>query len=318
MEKASTPRPTTGDAGALNPFTGHPYKRGEARMVPGFRNEPRALLMFILRVLDGKHRQTVQRHLEQFLQFDVHSDTREIDALREQLSSAPVLWDSAVNGMIAATREMADMWIGSGKSGHDWSVDAPADRNVEDVLPGREYSLFQKIDGALFRSYPRYTEMRRDGSLQIKDTYPNFDIDALNGPLGVRDVLEAHGESWAAFYFSRFLNSPDSRYMSRCDHCKRYFAYQRARLRTVKRGVFCPACDGKGSVKRTEVSRARRLDTAAKAWLAWEISHRGPVRTEWVADQVNKAHETAFGRRWINQNLAKIQERVEALRNAKS
>ena len=213
-------------------------------------------------------------------------------------------------------REMADMWIDSGKSTTDRDVDTPADRNVEDVLPGRDYSLFRRIDRSLLRNYPRYTEMRRDGSLQIQDAYPKFEVDRLSGFWGLDEVMKAHGAKWAAFYFSRLLNSPDSRSISRCDHCNSYFANQRARLRTVTHGVFCSACDGKASVKRTIISRTKRLTTAAKAWIESESKRTGPVPPEWIAEQVNKAHGTAFGRRWVSQNLIKIQERVEALRNA--
>jgi hypothetical protein len=281
----------------LSPFMGHPYKVTETGLIPGFRDEPRALLSFILRVLDGKHRQMVRHHLERFKSDD------------------PELLPYAIDGMIAAMREMADMWIDSGKSRTDKDVDSPADRNVEDVLPGRDYSLFQRIDWTLLRSYPRYTEMTRDGSLQIKDTFPKFEV--MEAPWTILDSLRAWGEKMAAFHFCRFLNFPDSRHISRCDHCKRYFAYQRARLRTVKHGVFCPACEGKASVKRTEISRAKRLDTAAKAWLEWNPRKRIEQR-QWVADRVSDAHATTLGRRWVTQNLTKIQERVEALQNAKS
>jgi hypothetical protein len=70
-------------------------------------------------------------------------------------------------------------------------------------------------------------------------------------------------------------------------------------------------------VKRTEGSRNRRLDTAAKERIEWESRRKGPAPPEWIAEQVNKRHGTAFGRRWVSQNLEKILERVEALHNAK-
>jgi len=286
-------------------------------LIPGWRREPRALLSFILRVLDGNHRQMVRQHLEYFLRFDFSCSTPQVGQFQRRLHEDPALMGYAAGSMIAAMREMADMWIDSGKSGTDRDVDTPADRNVEDDLHGRGYSLFQRIDRSLLRSYPRYTEMRRDGSLQIKDAYPKFDVDRLDGFWGLDEVMKAHGAKWAAFYFSRLLNSPDSRSISRCDYCKAYFAYQRARLRTVTHGVFCPACNGKASVKRTVISRAKRLDTAARAWIEWESKRQGTVQPEWVAEQVNKAHGTAFGRRWVSQNATEVQKRVEALRNAK-
>ena len=278
------------------------------------RDEPRPLLSFILRVLDGKHRPMARQHLEYFLYFDFQIRTPEIESVVRRMSDDPALLRYAVEGMTAAMREMADMWIESGKDRMHPDWDAPADRNVEDVLPGRGYFLFQMIDRSILRSYLRYTGMRRDGSLKIEDAYPKFDLDTLNW--GLKDALKAHGKKWAAFHFSQLLNSPYSRHISRCDHCKRYFAYERARLRTVKHGVFCPAHDAKASVKRTAISRAKRLETAAKAWIELESRRKGTVQLEWVAEQVNKEHQTAFGRRWVSQNLPKILEKVEGLQNA--
>lgn len=334
MTKAINPRRAMDKGETLSPISGRAYISVETEsaailalregasvslrggLPPGFRREPRSLLSFILRVLDGKHRQMVRQHLEHFLRFNFQWSTPEVDQFQRRLHEDPALMGYAADSMIATMREMADMWIDSGKSRTDRDVDTPADRNVEDVLPGRDYSLFQRIDRSLLRSYPRYTEMRRDGSLQIKDAYPHFDVDRLDGFWGLDEVMKAHGAKWAAFYFSRLLNSPDSRSISRCDYCKAYFAYQRARLRTVTHGVFCPACEGQGSMKRTQSSRDKRFDAAARAVIEWESKHKGAVPPEWIAEQVNKSHGTAFGRRWVSQNLIKIQERMEALQHA--
>lgn len=257
----------------------------------------------------------IQQHLADFLQYDFQIRTPETELLIERLNGDPSLLRYAIDGMISAMRKMADMWIDSGKSRTDSDVDTPAERNVEDVLPGREVSLALLIYRSLLRDHPVYMEMRRDGSHAIKEIYPRFDPQSH---WKLEDALNAHGAKWAAFYFSRLLDSPFSHHISRCDRCKAYFAYQRARLRTVKHGVFCPACEGKGSMKRTEISRTKRFDTAAKEWIKWESRRKSPVAPEWVAEQVNKAHGTAFGRRWVSQNLTEIQKRVEALRNAKS
>jgi hypothetical protein len=285
-------------------------------LIPGFKKEPRPLLGFILRVLDGNHRHIIRQHFEYFLYYDFQIRTPEIQGFTERLNEDPALLRYAIDSMIAGMKQMADMWIDSGKSPMDRDVDTPSDRNVEDVLPGRDHSLFQFIDRAFLRGHPRYTEMKRDGSLKIKDTFPRFDLASLQW--GLKGALEAHGVKWAAFHFSRLLDSPYSRNLSRCDNCKAYFAYQRVRLRTVTRGVFCSACEGEASMKRTQASREKRLDTAVKAWIEWESKRKGQVQPEWIAEQVNKARGTAFGRRWVSQNLTKIQERVEALRNAKS
>jgi hypothetical protein len=308
-----THRKERGNLPPLSPISGHPYVVGEAGLIPGFRDEPRSLLCFILRVLDGKHRQMVRQHIEYFMNFDFQVRTPDAARFLRLLHDDPTLIRHAVEGMIDAMRVMADMWIDSGKSRSDRDVDTPADRNVEDVLPGRDFSLFFMIDRALFRTHPRYTEMKRDGTQQIKDTFPRFEADSLQWR--IEEALQDHGKKWAAFHFSRLLNSPDSRYISRCDHCESYFAYQRARLRTVTHGVSCPACDGKASMARTESSRAKRLDSAARSIVEWESRRKGPVQLEWVANQVNKAHGTSFGRRWVSQNFTRIQERMEALRD---
>ena len=95
--------------------------------LPAFKDEPRALLSFILRVLDGKHRHMVRQHLEHFLNYDFQIRTPEIEALIKRLNDDPSLLRYAIDGMIEAMREMADMWIDSGRSQTDRDVDTPAD-----------------------------------------------------------------------------------------------------------------------------------------------------------------------------------------------
>ena len=76
-----------------------------------------------------------------------------------------------------------------------------------------------------------------------------------------------------------------------------------------------------------EALRNRRtgklLDTAAKTWINWQRQHRndeqgGPEQRAWVADQVNKKHETDFKRNWVSTNLEEILARVEALKDGKA
>ena len=314
MPKAFKHRWQASKGDTLSPISGQARIATVRSLMPGFKKEPRPLLSFILRVLDGKHRQMVRRHLEDFWRLDFQISTPEIDAIQEQLANDPALFSNATDGMVAAMREMADMWIDSGKSRMDPDVDTPADRNVEDRLPGREYSLAQLIYSALLRTHPVYKEMYRDGSTKIVERFPTFQPSEV---WNLDKALKAYGTAWAAFHFSRLLDSPDSHSLSRCDHCKSYFAYERARLRTVKHGVFCAKCTAKGSVKRTEGSRNARFDTAARAWIDYEGRPHRMSQREWVAGEVNKCHGTAFGVRWVSQNLAKIEKRVEALRNAK-
>lgn len=284
--------------------------------VPGFDKSdgPHPLLSFLLKVLKGKDNRMIRNHLGFHLGFDFQIRTPEMDDAFEILQKDPNTLEYAETSMIRTMRELADMWIDSGKSRTDQDVDTPADRNVEDVLPRRSESLFSYTYHGLLNSYPRYTGMRRDGTQEVKYDWPRFRSTDLDS--GIEIALEKYGRRMAMHYFASLLDSPFSHHINRCDHCKDYFAYRRARLRTVTHGVFCPACEGKGSVKRTENSRAKRLDTAARAWIEWKSRQKG-VQLEWVAEQVNKAHGTAFGRRWVSQNLIRILTRVEALRNGK-
>ena len=285
--------------------------------MPGFRREPRALLCFILRVLEGKRRKMVRQHLEQFMAFD-ELGSANLSYFQERLREKGSLWKCAVDGMISAMRKMADMWIDSGKCRTDREIDTGADRNVEDVLPGRDCNLFLVIERSLLRSHTRDIEMTRDGSLHNKETFPRFEVNWLHLFMGFDEAMRKYGEKWAAFYFSRLLDSPDSRSLSRCDHCNSYFAYKKARLRKVYHGVSCGACVGKASGKRTERRRKMKLVTAAKAQIEWESAPRKSELWKWIAESVNKSHNTAYGRRWVSQNDSEIQARVEALRNAKT
>jgi hypothetical protein len=322
MKKTPIFRPAKQKGQFLSPFSGRAYKVTESMLFPGLRNEPMPLLSFILRVLNGKHCGMVRQHLEYFLTTYFQNQTPMVTEVLRQLHDDPALLRYAIDNMTGAMQEMADMWIDSGKSPTDNDVDTPADRNVEVVLPRRSDSLFLKIYDFYLKSDKRYPKMRPDGSLDIPKSWPRFDMADFGGgwfcgPNDIEDALARYGESWAAFHFCGLLDSRYSRHISRCDHCKAYFVYQRARLRTVKHGVFCPACDGKASVNRTKSSRDRRLDTAARAWVEWESKRKGTVQPEWIAGEVNKSHGTAFGKRWVNQNRAEIQKRMEVLRNAK-
>jgi hypothetical protein len=314
MTKASKHRRQGSKGETLSPLSGQARRTIDGPPTPGFRKEPRPLLFFILRVLDSKHRQMVRQHLEYFWRFDFQATTPEMEWIQKRLSDDPALFCHAVDGMISAMQEMADMWIDSGKSRTDKDVDTPADRNVEDLLPGREYSLAQLIYRALLRTHPVYKELYRDGSQKIIEHFPRFDPQPM-WPIG--ESLRAHGVKWAAFRFSQLLDSPDSHSLSRCDHCRSYFAYERVRLRTVKHGVFCPRCKGIASVKRTGTSRKARFDTAARAWIEYETKSHRLSQREWVKEEVNKSHGTSFGVRWVSQNMPEIQKRVEALSNAK-
>ena len=309
--------------------------------IPGF-DGPRPLLSFVLKVLAGKF-EAIAGNLAFHLYFDFQLRTPEMERAWQILNQRPKMLEHAVESMILMMRYVTDMWIDSGKSPMDPDVDTPSDRNVEDVLPGRRLSLFQFMNSALFNVVPGHSGMRRDGTQEVRRDTPHFQSDDLENVMldlkaarehlgkpgnpdtdfiyALKTALEHYGDRMALHYFAKLLDSPYSRHISRCDCCKTYFAYERARLSALKRGVFCSKCKGFASVKRTEASREARLeallDTAAVAWTGWRYSRRDPDQREWVAKQVNKACRTDKKRKWVSQNLPEILKRVEALRNAK-
>jgi hypothetical protein len=282
-------------------------------LVPGFDFGPRPYLRFVLRVLDGKHKGMVGDHLGFFLANDFQNPTPAMTVALRTLSTDASLLEHAISSMIATMRRMADMWIESGKNN---DADIPMERNIVKLfLDHPDQNLLAMIERLLPDHFLRYTQITREGKFESKDKFPTFDRQKLE-QIGFEEALKAFGETWGAFHFSRFLDSRHSHRIARCDSCGTYFAYQRARLRMVLRGVFCPKCTGKGAQKRTKLSREKRLDTAARAWIEWESKRTSKQQWQWVCDAVSKSHGITFGRRWITQNQSKIQKRVEALRNA--
>jgi hypothetical protein len=319
MSKAKNPRrKTNGDF--LNRFA-VPGSKPTSELIPGFEDGSRPMLTFLLRALNGTHENLIANHLGFFLASDLRRfSTTEHGLLLGEIQGNPELFYVAVDSFCDTLRTMADMWIVSGKEPLNPGADTPTKRNVEDVQPGFEFSLFEWIDSLLLVRYPRYTGMRRDGKIAIKDTFPHLDSASPSFQFGEwESVLQDFGQMWAAHDFSRLLVSPYSLKISRCDSCKCYFAYDRNRLRTVKSGVFCclPGCKGRASVKRTERSREKRIVTAAEAWAQWEAKRRRIPLHEWVTEKVNETHGTDFGKRWFTQHREEIQAEMEKSTNAK-
>lgn len=221
--------------------------------IPGGEDEPTAL-RFILRVLDPRQMEMVADHLDALLSMHLVNLAPVNSWFRDAWCSDSKLRRHASTRMGDAMRRMADMWIDSGKSGDS---DAPADRNIEDVLPGRCESLFHLLSRQHNQLWVELG-MRRDGTIGIKDQLPRFNEENLQRD-GV-EALQTYAETCAAFYFRKLLDSPDSRRVARCDSCKRYFAYERARLRTTKRGgVLLSVTMPHGSLGATHKGRSRQL-----------------------------------------------------------
>ena len=97
---------------------------------------------------------------------------------REALEAAladPKAIEAAESGMSGTMRELADLWIDSGKNPSDPRVDSPAKRNAEDMPAGRPTSLFERIELGLLRNTHAQTRMRRDGTWEPVLSVPVFD-----------------------------------------------------------------------------------------------------------------------------------------------
>jgi hypothetical protein len=220
--------------------------------------------------------------------------------------------------MVAMMRRLTDLWIDSGKDNSNRSADTPADRNAEKIPRGHSMSLKWLIEKQFLNTHGRWTEMGSDGRLNIIDVAPRFKSDILQEDVQ-NFALQGFGQETAMYWFVKFLDSPYSRLIARCDQCKSYFA--RIRERSVKTGVFCLKCNPKGAAKRTKSSRMRRkhelIRFATDVWGDW--SPRYGSRSKWVAERVNlkllKKQDLITGR-WVTQHQQEIEAEVERRNHA--
>jgi hypothetical protein len=244
------------------------------------------------------------------------------DAVEKVLADSHLM-SIAERSMVVLMRELADLWIDSGKCPSNGSYDTPADRNVEDIPAGRTWSLFQRVDSEFLVENPQWPELRRDGTLGYNAAPPRFEGASLEGT-DWHGPLKHFGRQTAFYWFLRLLNSPHSRHIARCDKCRSYFAYERARKRTAENGVFCSKCKKTGSVKRVQSTRERRIRVrvglAAVAWEQWKPTTRFGSRAEWVAQKVNtKWKETPelITRNWVTRHQTEIEAELERRNHGK-
>jgi len=277
---------------------------------------PRSCLGFVLKVLEGNDAGVIQQEIctaQRMCQ-------EKPDAL-EKLTANSDLIRIAERGMVTLMRQLVDLWIDSGKSFTDRDVDSPSARNVFDIPPGHSWQLSQLIYAEFLNVNPQWAEIRRDGTIGTIDLPPRFDSAVLEGT-DWYDPLNRFGRQVAHYWFLKLLNSPYSRHIARCDDCGSYFAYDRARKRTVNHGVHCSECKGQGSVKRTELVRQKALEKrvglAAEAWKQWPGMQAGP-RTKWVAYEVRKksAQKIVFTSNWVTRHQAEIEAEVQRRNHAK-
>lgn len=290
--------------------------------------DPRPQLSLVLKVLAGKECGLVRLHLGAYRAGDI---PQEYSALFFRLLTDPSKIKMIEHCMVGMMRRLADLWIDSGKSGSDRAFDNPSERSI---LYSPPEGTWPEIDGSpftpeasikvifyeLLRNETQWPQIHLDGTQSLKELIFGFKIEStpVFDPVG---ELKRFGMKIAMYWFAQLLNSPYSSYLTRCDECRRYFAYARKRLTKSKRGVYCSHCGRAAHVDRVEATRKeakeKMLHAAAVAWNEWRLSYRSPEQRAHVAKHVNKACGTHIQRKWVSQNLIKIQERAEALRNAK-
>ena len=180
----------------------------------------------------------------------------------------------------------------------------------------------------------RWPEIHEDGTQSLRELV--FGFTAESAPSGYRVALHEFGMKVAMYWFAKLLDSPFSRLLTRCDDCGTYFAYERTPSREIHGGIHCTECKQHGSAKRMQFTRERRtkelVGFAADFWRQWKPNSQHGPRSKWIADRVNRrtdqigakagrngeSHFPRITGRWVTEHSEEIQERAEALLNAKS
>ena len=282
--------------------------------LPG-HDGPRPRLSFVLKTLAGDDSGMTRDHFEIRPDFDKPEYEDEWKRLAKIRHKA-LGW--AEESTIAMMRQLANLWIDSGKNG-DGDADTPSERNVE-YRPNDQSPSISDYFYVLEATEARYPIIRRNGTQDTKRL--SFGIDLSHSMMfGLESAARRLGEKVAMHYFARLLDSPYSRNLARCDSCRSYFAYERAPVRTIKRGVRCPNCKAKGSAVSKKAVRHQKqsamVNAAAEVWDKWTKPNRNPDKHEWVKHQVNKACGTSIQRKWVVQHEIAISQRMEELQDAK-
>lgn len=296
-------------------LNGHPAPQRSIEP-PGCEGE-RSCLLYVLKALAGGDSEVVQQEMRK--------------ARRVMQSNPKAIWDVLANAKLLSVAErsmvfvmqgLADQWIDSGKNESDRAIDTPSERNVEDIPKGYTSSMAQWMRSEFLNLHPRWHEMRRDGTIGFADYPPNLESVCSDGNTSDKS-LKNFGRETAHYWFLRLLNSPYSRHIARCDNCRSFFAYQRARKRTARNGVFCPECKGASSVERTQSTRERRtkekVNLAATIWSQWKPKSSYGPRSKWIAAEVRKQsnQKIIFTGSWVTRHETEIVAEVERRNHAK-
>jgi hypothetical protein len=220
-----------------------------------------------------------------------------IGLLNRFLEMEPRIKASAQGEFLSTLQHFVNQWLASGRSANG---DCPSERKVP-------VQILQEF----IRRNPPYLDLKTPSGPLLLDLEP-LPVKKTDPLLVARDA--------ATFLFLKLMDSPERARLSRCDVCERYFVRARIPKKDflIYRGCFCVSCKGKGSMRRTNVSRDRRknqlVKLAANWWPKWESKNRKEDRSKWVARKVNenlpRAADEGITGKWITQNQAAIETEV--------
>ncbi|MFZ0742977.1 MAG: hypothetical protein WAM85_01145 [Terracidiphilus sp.] len=219
-----------------------------------------------------------------------------------------------------------DQWLDSGRLQLKANGEQPFERSVKVAVPGHAETIEMRLQRFFARYQPRVLIGSGPDEMFAHFGLVYFSSWESLANKSTEDLLKS-AQDYAIYQFVLLLDSPSRHRLFRCDECGDYFILKKNPKREIQRGTFCPKHKAQGAAARMEALRNRRtgklLDTAAKTWINWQRQHRndeqgGPEQRAWVADQVNKKHETDFKRNWVSTNLEEILARVEALKDGKA
>jgi hypothetical protein len=288
------------------------------RPFPG-HGGPRPTLSFVVNTLAGNDAGMVRLHLS----FTRNLSTEDEEAYHRIVGNKKLV-AAAEASMIGMMRQLADLWIDSGKSGPDDTFDNPATRNVE-YAPGDGVGPIRGIFYNLIGNLVRYPAIRLDGTQDTREIAFGMTAEDFGWRSG-KEAAEQFGSKVAMYWFARLLDSPFSRHLARCDECRAYFGYERAPKTAIKSGVYCDKCKAQGSARRMrsgrETLQLEMIEAAASASAEWEYSRTNPDKRNWIARSVNKRLgkrlKVPITRKWVSQNLDRIDAAILRRNDAKN
>ncbi len=226
--------------------------------------------------------------------------------------------DAAIKEFLETLRRLADQWIASGKEQLKSIGEQPWTRNVlwfsDDYQEPIDRTLRKFLDRYPLPIVPDSAGRFAVAYWEPRDAPWPFPEPALEDTL-------AKARDLAIIDFQKFLESDCPQQLFKCNECGKYFALARKPREVIQHGAYCKKCKSAGGARRVEDKRnaekEEMLKIAAEAWMEWKYSHSNPNQLEWVARQVKKRCRGEIQAKWVSRNLKKIQERVEALKNAK-